>query len=79
MNSENFTPEDFHGKKTPQIKDFETRWRKKIRDSEMHKSPKNETSRPIKNACKNSRSCQNFARPQFFEVAFNTPLFEWFD
>ena len=28
MNSENFTPEDFHGKKTPQIKDFENRWRK---------------------------------------------------
>ena len=40
---------------------------------DKNKPCKNETPRLIKNAFKISRSCQNFARPTFFEVPFGTP------
>ena len=48
---------------------------KKVRDSEIQKSPENETSRPIKNVSEISRLGQNFPRPMFFKVPFYTPLF----
>ena len=40
-------------------------------DSETQKSPKNETSRPIKNA---KKFLKNFPRPMFIEVPFYTSL-----
>ena len=45
---------------------------KKIQDSETQKSPENEISRHIKNAYEIWRSGQNFSRPTFFEVTFET-------
>ena len=74
----NSTPEDQTERKnvifgTPQTRE---RKEKKNRDSDTQESPKNETSRPIKNrASEISRSSQNFLRPTFFEWPFYPLLF----
>ena len=49
---------------------------KKFPDSNKgkNKTYKDETSRPIKNALKISRSCQNYPRSTFFEEPFAIPL-----
>ena len=79
MNSlKNSTPEDQTERKNNKSKTSRL-VSKKVCDSETQKPLKNETSRPIKNVRKISWLGQNFARPQFFEVPFYTPLFEPFD
>ena len=47
------------------------RTKEEMLDSETQKSPKNETSRPIKNA---KKFLKNFPRPMFIEVPFYTSL-----
>ena len=65
----NSTPEDQTERKNVIFETPETPWaKKKNRNFETQESPKNDTSRPIKNrASEISRSSQNFLRPTFFE------------